>query len=122
MMEIAGVPHELIRWTVRRSDQIATCISELEHEYVTAVDDDELRLLPAVSERARAKLERIAAVAVGAVPVRGGVGGHQAGLAFAAACTASGRITPFAPYEGASPRQAPGPAARHENRLPAIRP
>nr|WP_234310708.1 MULTISPECIES: MobF family relaxase [unclassified Streptomyces] len=122
VMDIAGVPHELIRWTVRRSDQIATCISELEHEYITAVDDDELRLLPAVSGRARAKLERIAAVAVGAVPVRGGVGGHQAGLAFAAACTASGRITSFAPYEGASPRQAPGPAARHENRLPAIRP
>ncbi|MFH8480490.1 hypothetical protein [Streptomyces sp. NPDC018055] len=44
MMEIAGVPHELVRWTARRSDQIATCLSEQEHEYVTAVDDDhELR-------------------------------------------------------------------------------
>ncbi|GGY77663.1 hypothetical protein GCM10010342_76690 [Streptomyces anulatus] len=62
VMEIAGVPHELIRWTARRSDQIATCLSELEHEYVTAVDDDgEPRFLPVVSERARAKLERIAA-------------------------------------------------------------
>ncbi|MFJ1787302.1 MobF family relaxase [Streptomyces anulatus] len=62
VMEIAGVPHELIRWTARRSDQIAACLSELEREYVTAVDDDgELRFLPVVSERARAKLERIAA-------------------------------------------------------------
>ncbi|MFH9655479.1 MobF family relaxase, partial [Streptomyces anulatus] len=62
VMEIAGVPHELIRWTARRSDQIATCLAELEHEYVTAVDDDgEPRFLPVVSERARAKLERIAA-------------------------------------------------------------
>ncbi|MCX4523861.1 relaxase domain-containing protein [Streptomyces anulatus] len=62
VMEIAGVPHELIRWTARRSNQIATCLSELEHEYVTAVDDDgEPRFLPVVSERARAKLERIAA-------------------------------------------------------------
>ncbi|MFJ6805710.1 MobF family relaxase [Streptomyces anulatus] len=62
VMEIAGVPHELIRWTARRSDQIATCLAELEHEYVTAVDDNgEPRFLPVVSERARAKLERIAA-------------------------------------------------------------
>lgn len=62
VMEIAGVPHKLIRWTARRSDQIATCLSELEHEYVTAVDDNgEPRFLPVVSERARAKLERIAA-------------------------------------------------------------
>ncbi|MCX4482389.1 relaxase domain-containing protein [Streptomyces anulatus] len=62
VMEIAGVPHELIRWTARRSNQIATCLSELEHEYVTAVDDHgEPRFLPVVSERARAKLERIAA-------------------------------------------------------------
>ncbi|GAB2953664.1 hypothetical protein GCM10027028_64960 [Streptomyces sundarbansensis] len=62
VMEIAGVPHELIRWTARRSDQIATCLSELEHEYVTAVDDDgEPKFLPVVSERARARLERIAA-------------------------------------------------------------
>ncbi|MFF5788608.1 MobF family relaxase [Streptomyces sp. NPDC012693] len=62
VMEIAGVPHELIRWTARRSDQIAACLVELEHEYVTAVDDDgEPRFLPVVSERARAKLSQIAA-------------------------------------------------------------
>lgn len=62
VMEIAGVPHELVRWTARRSDQIATCLSELEHEYVSAVDDDhELRFLPLVPERARAKLNQIAA-------------------------------------------------------------
>ncbi|GAB1340779.1 hypothetical protein ACE1SV_73690 [Streptomyces sp. E-15] len=62
VMEIVGVPHELIRWTSRRSDQIAACLTELEHEYVTAVDDDgEPRFLPVVSERARAKLNRIAA-------------------------------------------------------------
>ncbi|MFF8939131.1 MobF family relaxase [Streptomyces paradoxus] len=62
VMEIAGVPHELIRWTARRSDQIAACLSELEHEYVTAVDDDgELKFLPVVSERARAKLNQLAA-------------------------------------------------------------
>ncbi|MER7748975.1 relaxase domain-containing protein [Streptomyces bacillaris] len=62
VMEIAGVPHGLIRWTARRSDQIATCLSELEQEYVTAVDDGgELRFLPVVSERARAKLSQIAA-------------------------------------------------------------
>lgn len=62
VMEIAGVPHELIRWTARRSNQIATCLTELEHEYVTAVDDNgDPKFLPVVSERARAKLERIAA-------------------------------------------------------------
>ncbi|MCK1822480.1 relaxase domain-containing protein [Streptomyces sp. XM83C] len=62
VMEIAGVPHELIRWTARRSDQIAACLAELEHEYVTAVDDDgELKFLPVVSERARAKMNQIAA-------------------------------------------------------------
>ncbi|MFE7652227.1 relaxase domain-containing protein [Streptomyces bottropensis] len=62
VMEIAGVPHELIRWTARRSDQIAACLAELEHEYVTAVDDDgELKFLPVVSERARAKLNGMAA-------------------------------------------------------------
>ncbi|MET9208241.1 relaxase domain-containing protein [Streptomyces bacillaris] len=62
VMEIAGVPHELIRWTAQRSDQIASCLSELEHEYVTAVDDDgEPKFLPVVSERARAKLNQIAA-------------------------------------------------------------
>ncbi|MEV5009198.1 MobF family relaxase [Streptomyces sp. NPDC056159] len=62
VMEVAGVPHELIRWTARRSDQIAACLEDLEHEYVTAVDDDGTpRFLPVVSERARAKLNRIAA-------------------------------------------------------------
>lgn len=62
MMEIAAVPHELIRWTARRSDQIAACLEDLEHEYVTAVDDDgELKFLPVVSERARAKLNQMAA-------------------------------------------------------------
>ncbi|MFI1576140.1 relaxase domain-containing protein [Streptomyces anulatus] len=62
VMKIAGVPHELIRWTARRSNQIATCLAELEHEYVTAVDDNgDPKFLPVVSERARAKLERIAA-------------------------------------------------------------
>ncbi|MET8481861.1 MobF family relaxase, partial [Streptomyces clavifer] len=61
VMEIAGVPHELTRWTSRRSDQIAACIEELEHEYVTAVDGGEPRFLPVVSERARAKLNQIAA-------------------------------------------------------------
>ncbi|MCT2546282.1 MobF family relaxase [Streptomyces atratus] len=62
VMEIAGVPHELICWTARRSDQIAACLTELEHEYVTAVDDDgELKFLPVVSERARAKLNQMAA-------------------------------------------------------------
>ncbi|MEU8842699.1 MobF family relaxase [Streptomyces roseus] len=62
VMEIAGVPHELIRWTSRRSDQIAACMEDLEHEYVTAVDDDgELKFLPVVSERARAKLNAMAA-------------------------------------------------------------
>ncbi|MFF2721360.1 MobF family relaxase [Streptomyces sp. NPDC058011] len=62
VMEIAGVPHGLIRWTAQRSDQIATCLTELEHEYVTAVDDDgEPLFLPVVSERARTKLNQIAA-------------------------------------------------------------
>ncbi|WP_331747787.1 relaxase domain-containing protein (plasmid) [Streptomyces sp. NBC_00853] len=62
VMEIAGVPHELIRWTAIRGEQIAACLTELEHEYVTAVDDDgELKYLPAVSERARVELMRMAA-------------------------------------------------------------
>ncbi|KOG86789.1 hypothetical protein ADK38_29055, partial [Streptomyces varsoviensis] len=62
VMDVAGVPHELIRWTSRRSDQIAACRAELEHEYVTAIDDDgEPRFLPVVSERARTKLNRMAA-------------------------------------------------------------
>ncbi|MFJ9153516.1 hypothetical protein ACIRP7_37040 [Streptomyces sp. NPDC102270] len=44
------------------SDQIAACLEDLEHEYGTAVDDDgELKFLPVVSERARAKLNQMAA-------------------------------------------------------------
>ncbi|MHB0895697.1 MobF family relaxase [Streptomyces sundarbansensis] len=62
VMEIAGVTHGLIRWTAQRSDQIAACLTELEHEYVTAIDDDgEPKYLPVVSERARTKLNQIAA-------------------------------------------------------------
>ncbi|MEU5599749.1 relaxase domain-containing protein [Streptomyces sp. NPDC020298] len=62
VMEIAGVPHELIRWTSRRSDQIAPCLPELEHEYVTATDDDgNLKFAPEISERTRAKLNQVAA-------------------------------------------------------------
>ncbi|MGW3653539.1 MobF family relaxase [Streptomyces sp. NPDC000878] len=62
VMEVAGVPHELIRWTARRGEQIAACLTELEHEYVTATDDDgNLKFAPVVSERARARLNRIAA-------------------------------------------------------------
>ncbi|BBC28954.1 hypothetical protein SGFS_002450 [Streptomyces graminofaciens] len=62
VMEVAGVPHELIRWTSSRSAQIAACLTDLEHEYVTATDDDgNLKFGPAVSERTRAKLNRIAA-------------------------------------------------------------
>lgn len=62
VMEVAGVPRELIGWTARRSEQIAACLSDLEHEYVTATDDDgNLKFAPVVSERARAKLNRIAA-------------------------------------------------------------
>ncbi|MEU4730777.1 relaxase domain-containing protein [Streptomyces sp. NPDC023588] len=62
VMEIAGAPHELIRWTSRRSDQSAACMEDLEHEYVTAVKDDgTLKFLPVVSEGARAKLNQIAA-------------------------------------------------------------
>jgi hypothetical protein len=61
-MELAGVPQELIGWTARRGEQIAACLSELESEYVTAVDDDaELKFLPVVSERARTKFEPHAA-------------------------------------------------------------
>ncbi|MEV0492313.1 hypothetical protein [Streptomyces atratus] len=37
VMEIAGVPHELIGWTARRGEQIAACLTDLETEYVTAV-------------------------------------------------------------------------------------
>jgi conjugative relaxase-like TrwC/TraI family protein len=62
VMEVAGVPHELIRWTSRRGEQIAACLTDLEHEYVTATDDDgNLKFAPVVSERTRAKLNRIAA-------------------------------------------------------------
>ncbi|WP_329038988.1 hypothetical protein OIE71_34330 [Streptomyces sp. NBC_01725] len=40
-------------------DQIAACLKELEHEYVTAVG--ELKFLPAVSERARVQPNKMAA-------------------------------------------------------------
>ncbi|TWV34529.1 hypothetical protein FRZ03_28390 [Streptomyces misionensis] len=58
-----AVPHELIRRTIRRSDQIAACRAEPEHEYVNAVDDGgpRFRFLPVVSERARTKPNRLAA-------------------------------------------------------------
>ncbi|MGW5782955.1 hypothetical protein ACWEWK_03085 [Streptomyces sp. NPDC003757] len=40
---------------------VAACRTELEEEYVTAVDDDgELKFLPVVSERARAQMNQIA--------------------------------------------------------------
>ncbi|KUN18022.1 hypothetical protein AQJ11_35755 [Streptomyces corchorusii] len=62
VMEIAGVPHELIRWTSRRSDQITACLAELDDEHVTAVDDDgEPKFLLVISEQARATLSQIAA-------------------------------------------------------------
>ncbi|MEE1735581.1 relaxase domain-containing protein [Streptomyces sp. BE147] len=62
VMEIAGVPHELIRRSARRSDWIAVCSAELEREYVTAVEDDgEPQFLPVVTERARARPNGIAA-------------------------------------------------------------
>ncbi|MEU7436126.1 MobF family relaxase [Streptomyces sioyaensis] len=62
VMEVAGVPHELIGWTSRRSEQIAACLTDLKREYVTATDDDgNLKFAPEVSEPARAKLNRIAA-------------------------------------------------------------
>ncbi|MEV5085067.1 hypothetical protein AB0K74_42100 [Streptomyces sp. NPDC056159] len=48
--------------TARRGDQIAACLEELEHEYVTAVDGEgKPRFPPVVFERARAKPNRIAA-------------------------------------------------------------
>ncbi|MES9520739.1 relaxase domain-containing protein [Streptomyces capoamus] len=59
VMDVADVPHELIRWTSRRSGQFAACRAEPEHEYVTAVDaDGESRFLPVVSERAAPKVRR----------------------------------------------------------------
>ncbi|MFD3778173.1 MobF family relaxase [Streptomyces sp. NPDC058612] len=62
VMEVAGIPHELIAWTARRGEQIEACREDLEREYVTAVDDNgESKFLPVVSERARTKLGRIAA-------------------------------------------------------------
>jgi conjugative relaxase-like TrwC/TraI family protein len=61
VMEVAGVPHELIRWTFRRSAQIAACLTDLEHGYVAATDDGNLKFGLEVSERTRAKLNRIAA-------------------------------------------------------------
>ncbi|MFH9250875.1 hypothetical protein ACH4LK_36240 [Streptomyces lydicus] len=49
------MPHELIGWTSRRSQQIAACLQELEREYVPATDGNgSLKFAPEVSERARA--------------------------------------------------------------------
>ncbi|MFC8176760.1 relaxase domain-containing protein [Streptomyces sp. NPDC057325] len=62
VMEIGGVPYELIGWMSKRGREIDLCRQELEHEYVTAVDEDgNLRFGPVVSEQARTKLNRIAA-------------------------------------------------------------
>ncbi|MFF8609531.1 relaxase domain-containing protein [Streptomyces sp. NPDC015346] len=64
VMEIAGVPHELIRWTSRRSDQIAVCLAELEHEYVRHRGRRRRRAelsSQAPAGRARAKLSQMAA-------------------------------------------------------------
>ncbi|MFE5514023.1 MobF family relaxase [Streptomyces sp. NPDC056529] len=62
VMEIGGVPHELIGWMSQRGQEIDLCRQELEHEYVTAVDGDgNLKFGPVVSEQARTKLNRIAA-------------------------------------------------------------
>ena len=62
VMEVAGIPHELIAWTATRGEQIAACRTELEIEYTTATGDDGTpRFLPVVSERARTKLNQIAA-------------------------------------------------------------
>ncbi|MFK0045917.1 relaxase domain-containing protein [Streptomyces sp. NPDC090741] len=61
VMELAGIPHELIAWTARRGEQIEACREDLEREYVTAVDDNgEPKFLPVVSERARTKLNQMA--------------------------------------------------------------
>ncbi|MFJ3310504.1 hypothetical protein ACIPSA_47570 [Streptomyces sp. NPDC086549] len=38
VMEVAGVPHELIRWAFRRSEQIAACLADLDHRYVTVAE------------------------------------------------------------------------------------
>ncbi|MFP8945312.1 relaxase domain-containing protein [Streptomyces fenghuangensis] len=62
VMEIAGIPHELIAWAATRSARIAACRTELEIEYTTAIGDDgTLRFAPRVDERARTKLNQIAA-------------------------------------------------------------
>ncbi|MFF5638278.1 MobF family relaxase [Streptomyces sp. NPDC012825] len=62
VMEIGGVPYELIGWMSQRGREIDLCRQELEHEYVTAVDEDgNLKFAPVVSEQARTKLNRIAA-------------------------------------------------------------
>ncbi len=61
VMDIAGAPHELIRWTASRGEQIDACLADLEYEYVTAVDDEgELKHWSAVSERARVELMQLA--------------------------------------------------------------
>ncbi|MFC8293883.1 MobF family relaxase [Streptomyces sp. NPDC057242] len=62
VMETGGVPHELIGWMSKRGREIDLCRQELEHEYVTTVDEDgNLKSGPVVSKQARTKLNRIAA-------------------------------------------------------------
>ncbi|MFF5391826.1 MobF family relaxase [Streptomyces sp. NPDC013012] len=39
VMEIGGVPYELIGWMSKRGREIDLCRQELEHEYVTTVDE-----------------------------------------------------------------------------------
>ncbi|MEV7676704.1 relaxase domain-containing protein [Streptomyces sp. NPDC088752] len=62
VMEVAGMPYELIGWMSQRGREIDLCRQALEYEYVTAVDEDgNLKFGPVVSEQARTKLNRIAA-------------------------------------------------------------
>ncbi|WP_393052976.1 relaxase domain-containing protein, partial [Streptomyces sp. LN549] len=51
-LDIAGVPHELIRWTASRGEQIDARLADLEYEYVTAVDDEARAEVPARGLRA----------------------------------------------------------------------
>lgn len=42
-MDVVDVPYELVRWTVRRSEQSAARLTDLEQEYVTATDEGNLK-------------------------------------------------------------------------------
>ncbi|CAM5696354.1 MULTISPECIES: relaxase domain-containing protein [Streptomyces] len=96
VMEIAGVPHELIRSTSRRGDQIAACLAELEHEYATALDDDgEPLFLPMVSERARAKLNQIAALGERSTDPHFGASGWVAAALLRRVSASAARPTAF---------------------------